>query len=149
MDKLEENTKKKEEKQEAKRVRKLFGGGKFLHKESELDLKKIQNEISVNDSKEDGVLINIPVRIYIENKFLDKGYYKVCAERDKDSGKTFVKFYQSQFLIATIEVHETDDDYGQNELDFAEILPYNESFVKLIFGSIDFNAYTFLPFSEE
>lgn len=149
MDKLEENTKKKEEKQEKKKIRKLFGGGKVLHKDSNLDFDSMQNEISAGDSREDGILINSPVRIYIENKFLDKGYYKVYAERDEKTGKIYVKFYQSQFLMATIEVIETEDDYGQEKLDFAEIIPYNESFVKLIFGSIDFNAYVLLPFSEE
>lgn len=149
MEKLEENTKKKEEKQEKKKIRKLFGGGKVLHEDSKVDFDSAQTEINAGNSREDGILVNVPVKLYIENRFLEKGYYKVYAERDKDSGKTYVKLYQSQFLIATVEVVETEDDFGQAELDFAQIIPYNDSFVKLIFGSIDFNAYVLLPFLEE
>lgn len=149
MEKLEENTKKKEEKQEAKRVRKIFGSGKLLHKDSNLDLDSMQNEVNVANSREDGVLINLPVKIYVENKFLDKGYYKIYAERNEETGKIYIKLYQSQYLMATVEVVETEDDYGQEKLDFAEVLPYNDSYVKLIFGSIDFNTYVLLPFSEE
>lgn len=149
MEKLEENAKKKEEKQEAKRVKKIFGGGKLLHKESNLDLDSVHNEINAANSREDGVLINLPVKIYVENKFLDKGYYKIYAERNEETGKVYIKLYQSQYLMATVEVIETEDDYGQEKLDFAEIVPYNDSYVKLIFGSIDLNAYILLPFSEE
>ena len=41
---------------------------------------------------------------------------------------------------------ETQEDFGEDVLDFAKILPHNENFVKLIFGSIDFNSYVYIPF---
>ena len=43
---------------------------------------------------------------------------------------------------------ETDDDYGQETIDFAKVLPYNQDFIKVIFGSIDFNAYAYIPYVE-
>ena len=59
-----------------------------------------------------------------------------------------VKQYGGFFFKGKIEVTETEEDYGEDLLDFAKIIPYNESFVKLIFGSIKFNAYAFIPFIE-
>lgn len=146
MEKLEEKGNLKEQKQEKKRIKKLFGGGKTLHSEKSIDFS--QQEITAGKSKEEGILINLPVQIILDGKVLDKGFYKVFAEKDKESKKTYVSLYQSQYLKGKIEVEETEDDYGEKELDFAKILPYNDSFVKLIFGSIDFNAYAFLPYLE-
>lgn len=146
MEKLEEGEKKKEEKQSKKKIRSLLGGGKLLHADAEPKIES--NELELAKLKEEGVLINLPVVVYIDSKPLEKGYYKLFAERDEKDNKTYVNFYQSQFLKARLQVQETEDDYGQDELDFAKIIPYNDSFVKFIFGSIDFNAYAFVPFVE-
>ena len=75
---------------------------------------------------------------------LEKGFYKIVAQRGEDK-KPYVNLYQSQFLVDKIDMTETKDDFGKDTLDFAEIIPYDENFVKLIFGSIDFNGYAFLP----
>jgi len=147
MQKLEENNIKKEEKQQQKKIKKISGGGKSLHKELDAG-----GEVPVfeklKSKKEEGILVNTPVNLLIGNTMLEKGYYKVIAERDKETNKIYVNFYQSQFFKAKLEVIETDNDFGQDKLDFAELLPYNESFVKMIFGSLDFNAYAFIPYSE-
>ena len=97
--------------------------------------------------KDEGMLINAPMVLYINGNPLEKGFYKVIATREQD-GKIYISFYQSQFFKGKIEAVETDNDFGEEELDFAKILPYNESFVKIIFGSIDFNAYAFVPYAE-
>lgn len=144
MDALEEKSKQKEEKKEKKRFKKLFGGGTTLHKELNPD-NEVQ-EIQGFKPKEEGVLINTPVQLVVDNTTLEKGYYKIIAERDEESKKIYINFYQSQFFKGKLEVIETQDDFGQETLDFAEVLPYNESFVKLIFGCIDFNAYAFIPY---
>ena len=62
-------------------------------------------EISLKP-KEDGVLVNVPVELWINNKTLEKGYYKVLAERAKD-GKIIIKLYQSQFLKAEFPMYST------------------------------------------
>lgn len=144
MDKLEEQNKQKEEKKNKKKRKKLFGGGTTLHEELNPD-----SNIPELDSlkpKTDGILVNVPVQIVIDGKPLEKGYYKLMAEKDEEHKKIYVNFYQSQFFKGKVEVVETQDDYGEESLDFAKIIPYNESFVKLIFGSIDFNAYVYLPY---
>lgn len=147
MEALNSNEKKKEEKQRKKKVKKFIGGGTSLHSElnPESDIKEIQKF----KPKEEGILVNLPVDIYADGQLLEKGFYKLIAERDKENNKIYVKFYQSQYFRAKIEVIETQDDFGEEELDFAKVLPYNDSFVKMIFGSIEFNAYVYLPFVTE
>lgn len=147
MDALQSNQKQKEEKQKKKKIKKISGGGNTLH--SDLNVENKINEIPDLKSKaEEGVLVNIPVRLILGDNFLEKGFYKVLARRDDDK-KIYVSFYQSQFFKGEIEVTETDDDFGEDEIDFAKLYPYNKSFMRMIFGSLDFNAYAYIPFVEE
>lgn len=146
MDALNQNAKKKDAKQRKKLIKKVGGGGSSLHSELNPDNTDIQ-EIQSPKPKEEGILINLPVHIIIENNVLDKGFYKVIAA--KEDGKIFISFYQSQFFKGKIEAYETDDDFGEETVDFARMIPYNDSFVKFIFGSIDFNAYAYAPYTPE
>ena len=91
------------------------------------------------------MLLNVPVNMIINNEALDKGFYKVIGERDKD-GNIYLSFYQSQFFKGKVKAVETRDDYEQETLDFVELIPYNDKYVKIIFGSLDFNAYAFVRF---
>ncbi|MBO5738493.1 hypothetical protein J6R97_04050 [bacterium] len=147
IDKLEEPKKVKEQKQVAKKRKKLFGGGTTLHKE--LNPEKDIHELSSLDFSKDGILINIPVQILLDNKPLEKGFYKIYGEKDTETGKLFLSFYQSQYYKGKIEVTEMEDDYGEDQIDFAKIIPFNNSFIKLIFGSIDFNAYAIIPYIDD
>ena len=148
MEKLEEKGKQKEEKQVKKKRKKLFGSGTTLH--NELNPDNDLNEFESLKSKEaEGVVINVPVSLVLAKTVLEKGFYKVLPERDEDSKKIYINFYQSQFLKGRVEVIETDDDYEKETIDFAEIIPYDDSFVKIIFGSIDFNAYAFIPYLQQ
>lgn len=146
VDALQANKTKKEEKQKKKKIKKVSGGGNSLH--SELSPEKKFTEIpDLKTKSEDGVLVNIPVNLIFENTILEKGYYKVLSKRGEDK-KTYLLFYQSQFLKGEVEVSETDDDFGETDVNFAKVIPYNNSFVRLIFGSLDFNAEGFVPFGE-
>lgn len=146
MEKLEEKEKQKEEKQVKKKRKKLFGGGTTLHKELNPDDKL--NEFESIKPKEEGIVLNVPVSLVLGKDVLEKGYYKVLPEHDEETKKIYVSFYQSQFFKGKVEVVETEEDYGKETIDFAEIIPYNTSFVKLIFGSLDFNAYAYIPYLE-
>ena len=97
---------------------------------------------------EEGSLLNIPVHMIIDNNILDKGCYKVLGEKDKDNN-IYLSFYQSQFLKGKVKAIETKDDFGQETLDFVELIPYNDKYVKIIFGSLDFNAYVFIKYKPE
>lgn len=144
MDALQVNEKKKEEKQEKKFLKKFIGGGTSLHSDM-----NHQKEIPTMKSlkSDDGILINIPVNIVVDGKFLEKGYYKVFAEKDENK-KVYLSLYQSQYFKGKFEATETNDDFGEETVDFAKVLQFNESFVKIIYGSIDLNAYAFIPYVE-
>ena len=144
MEKLEEKGKQKEQKVEKKKRKKLFGSGSTLHSELNPDI--TIPEMDSLKPKDEGILLNIPVDIIVDGCLCEKGYYKAVAEKDDKAKKIYVNLYQSQFLKAKIEVIETEEDYGKETLDFANIHPYNDSFVKFIFGSIDFNAYAYIPY---
>lgn len=145
MDALEEKGKVKEEKKK-KKLFKRMGGGTSLHKEL-----NPSNEISeVKQLKEDcdDLLLNTPVDLLVNEKTLERGFYKVLGERDKENNKIYINFYQSQFFRGKIEAIETQEDYNEEQIDFVRLLPHNENFVKIIFGSIDFNAYAFVPYNQ-
>ena len=58
----------------------------------------------------------------------------------------YLSFYQSQFLKGKVKAKETNNDYNQETIDFVELIPYNDKYVKIIFGSLDFNAYAFVRY---
>ena len=47
-------------------------------------------------------------------------------------------------MIAQLPACETLDDFNQKTINFVELLPEDEDKVKIIFGNVDFNAYTIL-----
>ena len=147
MDALQAKTKKKEAKQKKKRAKKISGGGTSLH--NELDPNKIIPELESVKPVSDELLINLPVNLIVDGQLLEKGYYSVVGEKNKEDNKIYLNLYQAHYLKAKIEAHETEQDYGEDEVNFVKVQNYNDSFMKLIFGSIDFNAYAFVPFSEE
>ncbi len=146
MDALNQKQNKSDEKKKKKLIKKIGGGGTSLHS----DLDPLKNIVGVPKLEDecDGILINVPVNLLLDEKVLEKGYYNVVAERDKNE-KIYISFYQSQFFKGKLPVIETEDDFDEKNLDFAKILPYSESFVKIIFGSIDFNAYALVPYVTE
>lgn len=140
---LEGKKKQKEEKKRKKMIKKISGGGESLHPDLSPD-SEIKSLTPLKEN-EDGMLLNVPVNMIINNEALDKGFYKVIGERDKD-GNIYLSFYQSQFFKGKVKAVETRDDYEQETLDFVELIPYNDKYVKIIFGSLDFNAYAFVRF---
>ena len=60
----------------------------------------------------------------------------------------YILFYQSQYFKGKVLANETNEDFDEETLDFARLIPYNDSFVKIIYGCLDFNAYALVPYSE-
>lgn len=80
------------------------------------------------------------------DKVLPVGHYQVKGE--KIDGKPVLKMYQAHYLIAEIPAVETDDDFGQETVHFVNLLDNGENQVKIIFGSLDFNAYSIINIAE-
>ena len=145
IDALEQKKNKQEKKKRKKLFKKISGGGTSLHEELNPD-NQIQ-EIDAFTKKED-LLLNVPVKFVLGDKVLEPGYYKILAERDENK-KIVIKFYQSQFFMGSLIANETEEDYEQEKIDFVDIKKFNESFLKLIFGSLDFNAYAYIQYFEK
>lgn len=145
MNVLEQNKNKKDEKLRKKKVKKISGGGTSLHNELNPD-GEIRN-LAPLKKEDDGSLLNIPVNIIIDEIPLDKGFYKVIAEKDKNNDIYFM-FYQSQFFKGKVRACETNEDYDEDGLNFVRLIPYNNHFVKIIYGSLEFNAYAYIRFEE-
>ena len=137
---LEGKKKKKEEKKRKKMIKKVSGGGTSLH--SELNpTNDILTQTPLSSKSEDSI-INIPADIEsYDGKILEKGYYKIIAQ--KENSQIYLLFYQSQFYKGKIKAKETQNDYEKETLNFVDLLPYNDDYVKIIFGSMDFNAYSY------
>ena len=140
---LEGNQKSKEEKQRNKQIKKISRGGTSLHS----DLAPLNNIPAQQnpDQSQNGFLLNIPVSMLIDNLPLEKGFYNVYANKDENNDIYF-SFYQSQFFKGKVKANETNNDYGFETIDFIELVPYDDNFIKIIFGSLDFNAYAYVPY---
>ena len=75
-------------------------------------------------------------------------YIVTTADGEKKNGKLYLKFYQAHYLMAEIPAVETHDDYDQETVHFVKILDNGEKQLKIIFGSIDFNAYSVVDIAE-
>ena len=143
IDTLEENKIKKEAKQRKKLIKKVSGGGTSLHPglNPDSDIKSL----APLKKESEGNILNIPVNLLIDETPLDKGFYKVIAEKDKN-GDIYLLFYQSQFFKGKVRACETSDDYDEESIDFVKLIPYNDHFVKIIFGSMEYNAYAYVRY---
>lgn len=101
----------------------------------------------IKQAGEELPVLCVPVSIKLsENEILPVGHYQVAGE--KKNGKPYLKFYQSHYLMAEIPAVETPDDFNQETVHFVDILNNGEKQIKIIFGSIDFNAYSLVDIAE-
>lgn len=97
----------------------------------------------IDETAEGYMVLNVPLALINgDGTDVSAGYYKVIGK--KESNDIYLELYQAHKLIAKIPAIETSHDFDQDEVVFVKILPYNSERVKIIFGSIDFNAYTFV-----
>lgn len=141
---LEEKKNKKEAKQKKKRIKKISGGGTSLHNELNPD-NEIKELAPLKKDECEEHLLSLPVNIIIDELPLEKGFYRIMGEKDKN-GEIYLMFYQSQFFKGKVRASETNDDFGEDNINFVKLIPYNDNFVKIIFGSLEFNAYAYIRY---
>ncbi len=73
-----------------------------------------------------------------DDAILPTGHYQVISE--KKDNKIYLKLYQGYFLMTKLEAIETLDDFNEPEINFADFI-YEDGKYKLVFGSVDYNAY--------
>lgn len=99
--------------------------------------------INTNADKNNLPVISLPVGIQVGEDVLPVGHYQIKGEKE-DDGSVVLKFCQAQYIMAQIPASETDDDFGEETITFAKWLPENDDKIKVIYGSIDFNAFAVL-----
>lgn len=106
----------------------------------------------IKETAEKNLVLSLPVNlITVDLVEIPIGLYKIVGKKVKDS--VYLDFYQGPSLIASVPATETNSDFDQPNINFVKMIPYNEKKIQVIYGSIDFNAYTFIkiekPISDE
>lgn len=91
-------------------------------------------------------VVTIPVEIILKDGLLPVGHYQLKGEKTDDN-KVVLKLYQAQFLMAELPAIETDDYFDEETITFAKWILEGEDKLKIIYGSIDLNAYTIVDIS--
>lgn len=122
-------------KQKKKKRDKNIPKGESFSQSNETDsIKNTTNEPQI-------LLIPIPLKIK-EDYIIPVGHYQV--EGEKKDGEVFLKLYQAHDLIAKLPAEETNDDFGEETINFVKLLPHGDYHVEIIYGGIDFNAYSII-----
>jgi len=103
-----------------------------------------ETEVLTEHAEKDTSLpvICIPVDLKIGDGVLPVGHYQIKGE--KDGNNLTLNFYQAQHLMAKIPAIETTDDFGEETITFANWKLESVGKLKIIYGSMEFNAYTFV-----
>lgn len=102
----------------------------------------------LNKMSEDLPTLLVPLTLVVDaNQTIPIGYYQVIGE--KENGKPHLKFYQAHYLIADVPAIETNDDFNQNTISFVKLIQTSPKQVKILFGSLDFNAFAVVGTADE
>ncbi len=145
---IEGNKKQKEEKKRKKKIKKISGGGTSLHNALDPQSEILSQDELKSTNKTEGQLLNIPVKIIVDNTVLESGFYNVYMEKD-ETNNIYLAFYQAHTFMGRVPAYVTDDDFDSKSINFVKLLPYNENFLKIVFGSLDVNAYVFVQYIDE
>ena len=148
IDTLTAKQKKKEEKQKKKKIKKISGGGTSLHSGLEPMSEILEQDALTEKGKNEGQLLNIPVNFVVDGKVLEPGFYNIFGEKD-EKNDIYISFYQSQYFMGKVKAYRTNNDFESDTLDFVKMIPYDDTYLKIVFGSLDFNAYTYVRYIEE
>ena len=103
------------------------------------ETQQIENETGTKDTLP---VVCVPYDLQIGDWILPVGHYQVKGEYE--NGKPVLKLYQAHYLMAKIPVTETNLDFNEEEILFVKLIPQENDTVKIIYGSLDFNAYTYV-----
>lgn len=122
-----------ESKQKKKKRNKNIPKGENFSQSSE-------TEALSQTTKEPQILL-IPLNLKSKTP-IPTGHYEV--EGVKENGNIYLKLYQAHNLIAKLPAVETDDDFDEPTINFVKLRPHGDYHVEIIYGGVDFNAYTII-----
>lgn len=97
----------------------------------------------IDETAEKELLLGLPVTLETKDGTeIPVGHYKIVGE--KINGQIYLEFFQGYTEVARVPALETKNDYGQSSINFVQLIPYNEDLIKLIYGSVDYNVYSYI-----
>lgn len=102
--------------------------------------------INSHADKDSLPVVSLPVELKVGEGILPVGHYQIKAE--KENGNPVIKFYQAQYVMAQVPAQETSDDFGEEAILFAKWIPENDNQIKLIYGSMDLNAFAIIDIAK-
>lgn len=94
------------------------------------------------------IILSVPLALVNgDGAEIPVGHYKIVGVKEKND--VYLDFYQSSIRIARVPAIETNNDFKETNINFVKLMPYNSQRVEIIYGSIDFNAYTFIRIRDE
>lgn len=81
--------------------------------------------------------VMIPVTLLSGDSEIPPGYYRILSVK-KDYGY-FLNFYQGNSLIAKVPAVNTGNDHNQKSLNYAKVIPVDDTLMNVIYGDIDCN----------
>ena len=91
-------------------------------------------------------VICVPMDLAFGQGTIPVGHYQVKGIKDDETGNVELALYQGHYLIAKFPAYETTEDFDEEEILFARLIFETENRAKLIYGSLDFNAYAYLRY---
>ena len=67
-------------------------------------------------------------------------------QQRKPNGDIYLSFYQAHYFKGKVKANETKDDFDSDSINFVKLIPYNDDYVMVGFGSLDYNAYVYIRF---
>lgn len=78
--------------------------------------------------------------VYETGEKIPIGYYKLEAQKvDEDNNLYYMNLFQGHKLIAKVPSYVTDNDFGMETINFAKVIPYDDKYLKIIYGSLKVN----------
>ncbi len=93
-------------------------------------------------------ILLVPLELEINEKMiLPVGHYQVAGE--KKDGKIYLKLYQAYNLCAKFEATETNDDFGEENINFVTLKDSEDGSVIIGYGSVEYNAYAIVKVAKQ
>lgn len=119
--------------------RKIPKGEEFSRSNETEFIKEEQDKDSLS-------VLCVPVGLVAGENVLPIGHYQVKGE--KINGMPVLKFYQAHYEMAQFPAVETQDDFGEETISFVKWVPENDNQIKVLYGSMDFNAFAIINIEE-
>lgn len=98
----------------------------------------------IDETAEKTIILMLPNNIINgDGTYIPTGHYKIVGVEENEN-EVYLDFYQAHTKIARVPAIKTKYDFDEQNINFAKVIPYDEHKIKIIFGSLDFNAWTLL-----